>query len=408
MTLKNVVAENRTIEDALRESEERLRVIFEASQSGIIQVDKQWRILFANRRMAEMLACPLEELIGTSYVDHLHESERSAGDSLMKQLASGEIDHVYTERRYLRKDGSEFWGYLSGRRLEGSDGKLKGLVGNITDITERKRIQEVMAQTEKMLMIGGLAAGMAHELNNPLGAILQNIQNIQRRISPGLSANKKVSEEIGLDFNLLRQYIKIRGIDDLLNHVMIAGTRAADIIANMLAFSRKGSATLEATVLPQLIDKAVELAGCDYDLKRKYDFRTISIVREYDMTLPPIVVNRSEIEQAILNIVKNAAQALAEKPFEPNPQIILRTRRAGQLAIIEVADNGPGMPPEIARRVFEPFFSTKEIGVGTGLGLSVAYALVVNNHRGLISVDSTPGNGTNFTISLPVSCGDAA
>src|SRR6185369_4006994 len=151
-----------------------------ASQSGILQVDTQWRILFANRRMAEMLACPLDELIGSSYVDYLHESERSAGDALMRQLASGDLDHVYTERHYVRKDGSDFWGYLSGRRLEGSDGTLKGLVGTITDITERKRMQEIMVQTEKMVMIGGLTAGMAHELNNPLGAILQNIQNIKR------------------------------------------------------------------------------------------------------------------------------------------------------------------------------------------------------------------------------------
>lgn len=403
-----MATENRPVEDALRESEERLRVIFEASQSGIIQVDTEWRILFANRRMAEMFASSMEELIGSSYVDHLHESERSVGEALMKQLASGEIDHVYTERRYIRKDGSDFWGYLSGRRLEGSDGTLKGLVGNITDITERKRLQEIMAQTEKMLMLGGLAAGMSHELNNPLGAILQNSQNIQRRISPGLPANETIAKEIGLDFSLLRQYMEKRGITELLNHITTAGTRAADIIANMLAFSRKGAAMLEATPFPQLIDKAVELASCDYDLKKKYDFRTISIKREYDMTLPPVVMNRPEIEQALLNIVKNAAQALAERPADIQPQIILRTRRAGQYAVIEVADNGPGMSQEIARRVFDPFFSTKEIGVGTGLGLSVAYALVVNNHRGMIGLDSNPGKGATFTISLPLNCGDAA
>ena len=400
--MENDIAKHKQIESALQESEERLRIIFEASQSGIVQVDMEWRILFANRRMAEMLACPLKNLIGSSYVDHLHKSERSAGDTLMRQLATGEIDHVYTERHYIREDGSDFWGYLSGRRLEVSDGILKGLVGIITDITERKQMQELMVQTEKMVMIGGLAAGMAHELNNPLGVILQNIQNIQRRVSPCLQSNEEVAKEIGLDFNLLLQYFNKRGIIELLNHIATAGTRAADIIANMLAFSRKGSATLEEIQLPLLIDKAVELAACDYDLKKKYDFRTINIIREYDKNLPPIALNRSEIEQALLNIVKNAAQALTERQVDTHPLIILRTRRSGQYANIEVVDNGPGMTKEIARRVFDPFFTTKEIGVGTGLGLSVSYALVVNNHRGLISVDSAPGKGTTFTISLPL------
>lgn len=398
-------AGHRQIESALKESEERLRVIVEASQSGIVQVDTEGRIQFANRRMAEMLACPLEELIGSLYVNHLHDSERSDAKASLGQLASGKLGHVCTERRYLRKDGSDFWGYLSGRRLDGPDGAVKGLVCTITDITERKRIQDIMVQTEKMTMIGGLAAGMAHELNNPLGAILQNVQNIQRRISPGLQANQEVAEEIGLDFNLLQLYLKRRGIDELLNHITTAGIRAADIITNMLAFSRKGSVALEPIELPQLIDKAVELAACDYDLKKKYDFRTIGIVRNYDMTLPPIVMNRAEIEQAILNIVKNAAQALAERETGTQPQITLRTLRSGQYALIEIADNGPGMPGEIAKRVFDPFFSTKEIGVGTGLGLSVAYALVVNNHRGLIRVDSVPGKGSKFTVSLPLNPG---
>lgn len=403
--MSDKLTDHSQIENALRESEERLRVIVEASQSGIVQIDIKGLIQFANRRMAEMLAYPPEELIGSLYVGHLHDSERSGASVSLGQLASGEVDHVCTERRYLRKDGSEFWGYLSGRRLDGPDGTFKGLVCTITDITERKRIQDIMVQTEKMTMIGGLAAGMAHELNNPLGAILQNVQNIQRRISPLLNANQVICDEIGLDFDLLQQYLKKRGIDELLNHITTAGTRAASIITNMLAFSRKGSAALEPTELSQLIDKAVELAACDYDLKKKYDFRTIRIVRKYDMAIPPIIMNRAEIEQALMNIVKNAAQALAERQAGAQPQITLRTLCSGQYAIIEIADNGPGMHQEIARRVFDPFFSTKEIGVGTGLGLSVAYALVVNNHRGLIKVDSVPGKGCKFTVSLPFNPG---
>jgi len=181
----------------------------------------------------------------------------------------------------------------------------------------------------------------------------------------------------------------------------MAGTRAADIIANMLAFSRKGTVNLEPTPLPQLIDKALELAACDYDLKKKYDFRNIRINREFDQDMPPIVMNNLEIEQVLLNIIKNAAQALAERPSGSMSQITIRTRLADQYAQIEVEDNGPGMSEEIRKRIFDPFFTTREIGVGTGLGLSVAYALVVNNHRGIISVDSELDRGTTFTLSLP-------
>lgn len=395
-------------EQVLKENEQRLQIIFETSQSGIVQVDTQGRIVFANQRMAEMLACPLDALIGSAYVDHVHPSERDKAISLLQQIITGKIDHVYTERYYTGTDGNEFWGILSGKRLQESDGGTRAVVGIITDISERKQMQDIMVQTEKMILVGGLAAGMAHELNNPLGGILQNTQNIQRRISAGLKTNETIADEVGVDFALVQQYLQRRGVNELLSHITVAGTRAADIIANMLAFSRKGTANLAPTPLPQLINKALELAACDYDLKKKYDFRNVRIIREFDQDMPPIIMNNLEIEQVLLNIIKNAAQALAERPFGPKSQITLRTRHTDQYAQIEVADNGPGMSEEIRRRVFDPFFTTREIGVGTGLGLSVAYALVVNNHRGIISVGSKPDMGTTFTISLPFSTQEAA
>lgn len=395
-------------EQVLKENEQRLQIIFETSQSGIVQVDTVGRIVFANHRMAEMLACPLEALTGSLYIDHVHQSERDKAASLLQQVIAGEIDHVYTERHYACKDGNTFWGIFSGKRLKGPDGETVAVVGIITDISERKQMQDIMVQTEKMILVGGLAAGMAHELNNPLGGILQNTQNINRRISPGLKANETVAEEIGVDFALVQQYLQRRGVNELLHHITMAGTRAADIITNLLAFSRKGTASLAPTPLPELINRALELAACDYDLKKKYDFRNIKIIRDFDQSLPPIVINSLEIEQVLLNILKNAAQALAERTSGSKSQITLRTRHTGKYARIEVEDNGPGMSEDICKRVFDPFFTTKEIGVGTGLGLSVAYALVVNNHRGIISVDSEPDRGSTFSISLPFSTQEGA
>lgn len=398
----------RKSELVLKENEQRLQIIFETSQSGIVQVDSQGLIVFANHRMADMLACSLDELIGSPYVDHVHPAERAMATSLFQQLSTGVIDHINLDRHYIRTDGHGFWGNFSGKRLPGPDGETRAVIAIITDISERKQMQDIMVQTEKMILVGGLAAGMAHELNNPLGGILQNAQNIQRRISPGLKTNETIAGEVGVDFTLVQQYLERRGISELLRHITVAGTRAADIIANMLAFSRKGTANLEPTPLPQLIDKALELAACDYDLKKKYDFRNIKIVREFDQDMPPIIMNSLEIEQVLLNIIKNAAQALAETSSGAKSQITLRTRHSDQYAQIEVEDNGPGMTEEICKRIFDPFFTTKEIGVGTGLGLSVAYALVVNNHRGIISVDSEPDRGATFTISLPFSTQEAA
>ena len=390
-------------EQVLKENEQRLQIIFETSQSGIVQVDTQGIIVFANHRMAEMLGYPLEVVIGSRYVEHVHQDERDMATSSLQQVISGEIDHVYTERHYDGTDGNDFWGIFSGKRLKGAVGETVAIIGIITDISERKQMRDIMVQTEKMIMVGGLAAGMAHELNNPLGGILQNTQNIHRRISPGLKANDTIAGEVGVDFALVQQYLQRRGINELLHHITMAGTRAADIIANLLAFSRKGTASLEPTPLPELINRAIELASCDYDLKKKYDFRNIRINREYDMVMPPIVMNSLEIEQVLLNILKNAAQALAERPSGTKSQITIRTLRSDQYAIIEVEDNGPGMSEETCKRIFDPFFTTKEIGVGTGLGLSVAYALVVNNHRGIIRVDSEQERGTKFIISLPFS-----
>jgi signal transduction histidine kinase len=145
----------------------------------------------------------------------------------------------------------------------------------------------------------------------------------------------------------------------------------------------------------------VELAANDYDLKKKYDFRSISIIKDYE-DIPQVSMVSLEIEQVLLNLLKNAAQAMIANPTDRRPSITLRLRREDRYAVIEVEDNGPGMTEDIRRRVFEPFFTTKEPGVGTGLGLSVSYMIVTQNHKGLMEVQSTPGRGTVFKVSLPI------
>jgi signal transduction histidine kinase len=278
---------------------------------------------------------------------------------------------------------------------------VEGSVLRIEDVTERARIQELMVQTEKMMSIGGLAAGMAHEINNPLGIITQAAQNIERRISLELHANRKVSEELGLNLEGIRAYLDKRQIPDAIASIRTASSRAAKIVANILQFSRHADTTMEVTSLAQILDQALELAASDYDLKKKYDFRSIEIIKDYQDT-PQVPIVSVEIEQVILNLLKNAAQAMTANPPDRRPRITFRLLCESRYAVLEVEDNGPGMTEDIRRRVFEPFFTTKEPGVGTGLGLSVSYMIVTQNHKGLMEVQSTPGRGTVFKVKLPI------
>jgi signal transduction histidine kinase len=271
----------------------------------------------------------------------------------------------------------------------------------IEDVTERTRIQELMVQTEKMMSIGGLAAGMSHEINNPLGIITQAAHNIERRISPELPANRKVSEELGLNLEGIRAYFDKRQISDAIASILTASSRAAKIVANMLQFSRRADTTTEPASFAQIVDQALELAASDYDLKKKYDFRNIEIIKDYQDT-PQVRIVSVEIEQVILNLLKNAAQAMTANLPDTKPRITLRLCREDRYVVLEVEDNGPGMTEDVRRRVFEPFFTTKEPGVGTGLGLSVSYMIVTQNHKGLMEVQSTAGGGTLFKVRLPI------
>jgi signal transduction histidine kinase len=154
--------------------------------------------------------------------------------------------------------------------------------------------------------------------------------------------------------------------------------------------------------LHELLDTAIRLAGSDYDLKKNYDFKQIEIKRHYDLTLSLVKCDKTEIEQVVLNLIKNAAQAMSSAAI-PAPAITLRTHCEHNYACIEVSDNGPGMDAKTSKRVFEPFFTTKEVGIGTGLGLSVSYFIITEQHKGTLSVTSKPGEGTCFVICLPLS-----
>lgn len=284
--------------------------------------------------------------------------------------------------------------------------RVEGAVIRIDDITARARMENVMVQTEKMMSVGGLAAGMAHEINNPLGAMVQSAQNIIRRISPDLPANLEAARACGVELSAVRCYLEARQILSFLEGIRTSGHNAAEIVNNMLHFSRKSESRKTPVQLAELLDKTVSLAAHDYDLKKKYDFRRIRIKRVFENDLGRVPCVGTEIEQVVLNLLRNAAQAMADQDGDgPSPRITLRLYRQGGMAVIEVEDNGPGLAAGNLKRVFEPFFTTKDVGAGTGLGLSVSYFIITNNHGGTLEVSSEQGKGARFIIRLPMSAG---
>ena len=173
----------------------------------------------------------------------------------------------------------------------------------------------------------------------------------------------------------------------------------------MLTFSRIGGTQHTEVALADLADAALRLAASDYDLKKRYDFRNIAIEREFDPDLPAVPCDPTAIEQVLLNLFKNAAQAMAADGTV-GPRILVTISILGLHACLTVEDNGPGMGPATERRVFEPFFTTKAVGIGTGLGLSVSYFIITEQHRGSLTVTSRPGEGSCFTVKLPVGGGE--
>ncbi|MES9966899.1 MAG: ATP-binding protein, partial [Sedimenticola sp.] len=336
-----------------------------------------------------------------AFLECIHPDDREMVDCSYRDAVENRGDYDI-EHRLLMADGRVK--HVNERcQTFYEDGRAVRSMGTVQDITEKKRLQGLLLQTEKMMSVGGLAAGMAHELNNPLGGILHGIQNIERRLSPDLPKNREIAEAMGLELATVWQYLEQREIGRFLQGITESGERAALIVQNMLQFSRKPEVVLQPENLALLVDATLELTAVDYDLQKKYDFRDIEIVRDYDSTVGPVPCIKSELQQVLLNLFRNAAQAF-QAMDEPgrSPRITVRIRQEHELACIEVEDNGPGMEEDVLGRIFEPFFTTREIGEGTGLGLSVSYFIVTQEHKGELRVESEPGEGTRFMLCLPM------
>ncbi|MBK5533374.1 PAS domain-containing protein [Pseudomonas sp. TH08] len=386
------------IEKKLTGFQNYLNSIIDSMPSALIALDEQLYVTQWNQEASALSGTRLDEALNQPIFLAFEPLK-----PFLPQLKQTVEEHTVAkiERVTWFKDDEPKHYALTFYPLMGGAGR--GVVIRIDDITQRLSLEEMMVQSEKMLSVGGLAAGMAHEINNPLGAILHNVQNIRRRLSAELPKNLETAEQLGIELDTVNRYLQGREVPKLLDGIQQAGARAAKIVTHMLSFSRRSTRQMAPCDLPALIDQAVEIAGNDFDLAIGFDFKGQAIVRQFDPALGPVPGTANELEQVLLNLLKNAAQAIHQREDDSEPgRIILRTRLNPPWAEIQVEDNGIGMSESVRKRTFEPFFTTKEIGQGTGLGLSVSYFIITNNHKGQMEVQSAPGQGTCFTLRLPL------
>ncbi|MBL8898375.1 MAG: PAS domain-containing protein [Planctomycetes bacterium] len=273
---------------------------------------------------------------------------------------------------------------------------------------EVERLQRSALQHEKMITVGGLAAGIAHELNNPLAAVLQNLKLLAYALDPADRLAMQRLRESGLDEASLRALgeYRERFLTRYVERIEQAGTRAAGIVADLLSFSRDGKPALQPTSTPELVRRSLALARLDVEAASAGLPMPIELVCEIEPGAEELLCDARQIEQVLLNLVQNASHALREMPenardagFAPRIELRVRPLAPGRVEI-SVSDNGPGIAVDPPERVFEPFFTTKEVGRGTGLGLYVCWFLVVEAHGGAIRVHSRAGGGARFEVEL--------
>jgi PAS domain S-box-containing protein len=369
------ITERRAIEKRLYQQQEFARRLIDSFPDLIFVVDTGRRYTFVSPKVKEVLGYEPQETVGMIFGDRTHLEERSAALAVFEDLLRGKRNFASIELRVRHKEGE--WRRLRCHfsPLFDEHGKIEGVVVSGRDITELKRLEEQLIQAEKLAAMGQMLAGVAHELNNPLTAIL--------------GASELVRERPGVDENTKRQ----------LEMTHRQARRAARIVQNLLEFSRPASPQKKALDLNAVLDRTLQLH--EHSLRRnsvEVDFRPCA-------GLPPTVGDANQLIQVFLNLVSNAEQAIRE--IHPSGHIHIRLGQSGSRIFASVQDDGSGIKPEALDKIFDPFFTTKRPGGGTGLGLSICMS-IIREHGGDIEVENLPGGGAGFTVFLPVAVAEAA
>ena len=327
----------------------------DALSFAICLVDQLGRVHRANRAFAELVTAPASEVVGRPWATLVPPPWIEGIESALENPGL-EVDLRVGPRSF------SVTSFASHQAVE-----MRVLV--FLDRTERRRLQDQLIQSEKMSAVGQLVAGVAHDLNNPLASVLGFADFLVE--SPEVPAN-------------LREPLRVIQQESL---------RAATIVRNLLGFARKQEHRRHNETLRPVLEATLVL------LRNQLMADRVDVHLEIAPGLPELYVNANQIQQLFVNLVHNASQAIASTGRPGEIRIIARNGPQG--VVIDVADNGPGMPEELAARAFEPFFTTKPEGQGTGLGLNICQG-IVKEHGGLITLTTAPGAGATFTVELPL------
>jgi PAS domain S-box-containing protein len=367
------ITERIQMEDVLRESELRFRTLIEKAPIAI-DISRDGKVLYANKKLVELMReSNPEKNMGRPVIDFFVPELREESQTRSKLHSSGLPAPENFESKLQREDGSQIPVQIQRSQLQLSDGMAN--IAFITDITERKDAENKRHQLEdkaqinsRLTAVGEMAAGVAHEINNPLTAVIG--------FSQLLLEKQNVPEDIRDDIRIIADGSK----------------RVADIVKRLLTFARQTKPVKTLANLNEVIDNTLKL--------RQYVLKTanINVVTNYDLELPWSVVDPGQIQQVFLNLIVNAEQAM--KKTHGKGILKITTERKGNFIRISFQDDGPGIAKENMKHLFEPFFTTKDIGEGTGLGLSLSRSIVLE-HGGQMIVESESGQGATFIVELP-------
>ncbi|MDE3110987.1 MAG: PAS domain S-box protein, partial [Acidobacteriota bacterium] len=361
------VTERREIERKLHREQEFGRQLIECFPDLIAVMDRQGRFTFVSERIREMLGVAPQQYMGRLIGSATHPEDREPLLQMVREIVAGRSNYSQIESRVRRADGE--WRTLrtSASPMFDEEGRITGVVASVRDLTEAHAAEQQNLQKEKFAAMGQMMAGAAHELNNPLTAIL------------GVS-------------DLLRE----RAADDTtrrqIDLILQQARRAAAIIQNLLAFSRPAVQGRTALQLQDLLREVLAAQGPSLAAKN------ISVKFDPPAGIPPVEADRRLLSQVFSNLITNAQQSISSVRDRGAVEISLQS--VNNLACVTIADDGPGVPAENKSKLFDPFFTTKRPGGGSGLGLTIALA-VVKDHGGTIEVGSMPGGGASFQVRLP-------
>jgi len=371
------VSELKRAQQSLKESEAHFRGLFDGVPVGLYRTTFDGRIIDANPMLVRMLGYPSKEQFLSKKAEEIYAQpvDRSRWKSMI-EISGIKNVHEVKMRRY---DQSVIWVENHSRTVRGRDGAILYIEGSLIDITERKKMENQLQLAQRMEAIGTLAGGLAHDFNNLMMGILGNVSIMM------------------LDTEITSpHYEKLKKVEKLVQ----SGSR---LTSQLLGYARKGKFELKIVDLNRIVQDSVEIFG----RTRK----EIAIHMDLSSTAGPVEIDRSQVEQVLFNLLINSADAMPDggdiwlKTSIITPNEIRQKpykMKSGSYALLQVTDTGHGMDAETQNRIFDPFFTTKEMGRGTGLGLASAYG-IIKAHAGYIDVASEIGQGTTFTIYLPVS-----